>query len=440
MSLKKYLVSGAAALALVGTAAMAASVHIEKDGTGDYLIAPAYFANSASWSTKIKVVNTNTTAAVIAKVIIREGVMSKELVDFPLFLTPGDVFEGTLHYRDGAIYFDTDDDSVKLAAGQHGLQVNLTQRADILRGQGFSCVNETKGYVEIIGLGDVNMSTLKSWDSNWTGETCPYDKEVLFDKIKGGDITSLNLDETVPVADSDLMGQQIIMRNVADNNGKRAMFLNMLAFGGVSEATISGNGVLGTDQNIKTLFGAAKLNELKDELTKSHAYVMYEGNADYKADPFLTIFTYPYWKNEDSNASCATAYKLDENTTIFRDMSENSNYCDKAPCVVTSDNNNDGLGLSGPTEEQNQTTCPKPEFTDEVSIIFLHDPEGSGPDAWANKYLFSSGGYIDIKLPDSGESNVWKGLPIIPTTFYAKKVGDLYLNNHLYNQYLKEKK
>lgn len=445
MSLTKKLVSGAAALALAGTAAMA-TIHIEKDGTGDYLISPVYIANGNGWETKIKVVNTNTTAAVIAKVIVREGTLSKELVDFPLYLTPGDVFEATIKAdSDGHIKIVSDDDSAITGLDADGnivsgVDVDLTKNAGII---GQSCLNEKMGYVEIIGLGDINESVLKNADGNWS-VTCPYDKKKLFElaPITG---TSIDLGNAVDVADSDLMGQQIIYRNVADDNGKRAMFLNMLAFGDTLPNVPSGNNVLGSDQNLPVL-GGSVLN-LQDELAKSHVYVMLEGNdkPGYLADPFLTIFTYPYWYASDATCDVndTQRYVLDENTTIFRDLTEHSNYCDKAPCEV---NLSTGTGssdfYSGPTETNDTTvTCPEHNMTKEVQIVFFHDPEGIGADPWAKKYMFKEGGYIDVDLNanNPGTTN-WKGVPVIPTTFYAKKVGDLYLNNHLYNQYLREKK
>ena len=440
MSLTKKLVSGAAALALAGTVAMAA-IHIEKDGTGDYLISPVYIANGNGWQTKIKVVNTNTTAAVIAKVIVREGKFSKELVDFPLYLTPGDVFEATIKAdSDGHIKIVSDDDSAITGVDGSGnlisgVNVDLTSNINILKEAAGDCLGnaERKGYVEIIGLGDINESVLKNADVNWS-VTCPYDKKKLYGiaPITGTDI---DLSQAVDVADSDLMGQQIIYRNVADDNGKRAMFLNMLAFGDTLPNVPSGNNVLGSDQNLPVLGGSVP--DLQDELAKSHVYVMLEGNdkPGYLADPFLTIFTYPYWY---SNGTCddEKEYKMGEDSTIFRDLKEHSNYCGKISCDGNSQGDSGSDFYSGPT-----TDCPEHNATEEVAFIFFHDPEGKGADEWAKKYMFKEGGYIDVDLSakNSGTTK-WKGVPVIPTTFYAKKVGDLYLNNHLYNQYLREKK
>ena len=100
MNLKKVLLSSVAAVTLTSVAAMAAanvSTTIGQDGTGDYLVFPMYAADdNGNWSTNIKVVNTNTTHAVIGKVVFREWKGSVEKVDFPIFLSPGDVWEGTV--------------------------------------------------------------------------------------------------------------------------------------------------------------------------------------------------------------------------------------------------------------------------------------------------------------------------------------------------------
>jgi hypothetical protein len=61
---------------------------------GDFLVAPLYIAENEVCS-EIKVMNTNTTSSILAKVVFRERIASHE-VDFPIFLTPGDVWSGTV--------------------------------------------------------------------------------------------------------------------------------------------------------------------------------------------------------------------------------------------------------------------------------------------------------------------------------------------------------
>ncbi len=54
--------------------------------------------------------------------------------------------------------------------------------------------------------------------------------------------------------------------------------------------------------------------------------------------------------------------------------------------------------------------------------------------------MFKSGGYVDFDLTNNtyqvdAYGINFHGMPIIPTTFYAKDVQGIYLNNWLYNQY-----
>lgn len=64
-------------------------------GVGDLLVAPSYMIGGG-WETEIKVVNTNQTRSIVAKVVIHDNQLSAEILDFLIYLTPGDVFVGKL--------------------------------------------------------------------------------------------------------------------------------------------------------------------------------------------------------------------------------------------------------------------------------------------------------------------------------------------------------
>jgi len=74
-------------------------VSVAPNGKGDVLIFPVYFTGDG-WQTKLVVTNTSMTESVVAKVIIRSKENSQELRDFLIFLSPADVWTGTL-YSDG---------------------------------------------------------------------------------------------------------------------------------------------------------------------------------------------------------------------------------------------------------------------------------------------------------------------------------------------------
>lgn len=89
---KRYVAAAACALAMVGTAS---AVQVSRDGTGDFLIAPAYFIGGGM-TTDLKVINTSQTDSVVAKVVFRHPVSSAEVLDFLIYLSPSDVWTGTV--------------------------------------------------------------------------------------------------------------------------------------------------------------------------------------------------------------------------------------------------------------------------------------------------------------------------------------------------------
>lgn len=89
--LKKCVVAAAAAVLMAGTAS---AVQVNREGTGDFLIAPAYFIGNGM-TTDLRVINTSSTQSVVAKVIFRHPVTSAEILDFLIYLSPSDVWTGT---------------------------------------------------------------------------------------------------------------------------------------------------------------------------------------------------------------------------------------------------------------------------------------------------------------------------------------------------------
>jgi len=83
---------------------------VARDGLGDVLIFPAYYAEGMAKS-KIIVVNTSSTDSVVAKVVIRRASDSKETLDFFVYLSPNDYFEGEIYCVGTTCYFTSNDDS-----------------------------------------------------------------------------------------------------------------------------------------------------------------------------------------------------------------------------------------------------------------------------------------------------------------------------------------
>jgi len=466
MSLKNILVSGAAALALAGTAATA--VTIEADGTGDFLLAPVYYA-TGSWQTTVKVVNTNTTNAVVAKVVIRGGKDSKELLDFPIYLTPGDVWEGKLYMEDGHVKFSSHDDSLMLGRKFKTVAIetnesNCSQTRDYkiieptqigINGYDitakknqvprFATEEDRRGYIEIFGLAEYNVSAIADhFHGVWT-EGCDFNKTLLYSIVRNtSSAKDINLTYGADVANSDLMGEQTIYAPSDVDAAKRYMKLNLLALGDVSYDVASDadgimSNVLGANTLLSNVSGVT-YPAIKAALSKKHIYVMYEGNKDSsEIAPMQTLFTFPFMKAALPNGAGISGYTIDTRAIVFRDMTEQATdacgghtTCSKVlgECRNTSSSGDDTASgdISAPVYT---SECPDLNITDEVGVIFDHDPSTGIRDTYVDQYAYRSGGYIDI---DTNQTN---GLPVVPTTIKAKDVNGLYLNNHLYNQYNK---
>ncbi len=100
---------------MMATPAMAfdAAEHVVQapNGVGDLLIFPHYVALDGGWETKLTVTNTDDRRSVVAKLVVRSGGYSQELLDFLIYLSPADVWTGTLYYNatNGPSMRSTDD-------------------------------------------------------------------------------------------------------------------------------------------------------------------------------------------------------------------------------------------------------------------------------------------------------------------------------------------
>jgi hypothetical protein len=90
--LKKRVVAAVAAALMAGSAS---AVDVSREGTGDFLFAPAYFIGGGM-TTDLKVINTSLTQSAVAKVVFRHPVTSAETLDFLIYLSPSDVWNGTV--------------------------------------------------------------------------------------------------------------------------------------------------------------------------------------------------------------------------------------------------------------------------------------------------------------------------------------------------------
>lgn len=82
------------------------------NGKGDVLIFPGYLVLDGTFETKIQVINTSDQVSAVAKVVIRTAKYSQEVRDFFIFLSPTDMWEGTLKMNAaGEVVIYSEDDS-----------------------------------------------------------------------------------------------------------------------------------------------------------------------------------------------------------------------------------------------------------------------------------------------------------------------------------------
>jgi hypothetical protein len=105
---KKYLAAAIGAL-LVSGSAMA--VEVNHGGMGDVLLAPVFMAGGG-WTTELRLVNNNTVDSAVVKAVFHRPGRSEELLDFLIYLTPGDVWTGSVVANaNGTVGIQSSDDS-----------------------------------------------------------------------------------------------------------------------------------------------------------------------------------------------------------------------------------------------------------------------------------------------------------------------------------------
>jgi hypothetical protein len=232
MSFKKIAVSAIAAAA-VATSAFAGTATLTLDNKGDYLNYPAYYATTDGWSTNIRVVNTNLTHAIVAKVVVREYATSKELLDFPIYLSPGDVWTGDLINQGAAnsVNFISNDDSSPEVPMNQPLNDNNP------------LVGTQYGYVEILAIAAKSAAIIHADQEGGTTGYTPWTQFTPLDKAEiKADFATAATDADWVAPMHDLFGQQVVTATTA--GAEKSMTLMATAMDIVDD-----------EQNWKTNYG-----------------------------------------------------------------------------------------------------------------------------------------------------------------------------------------
>ena len=438
MNLRRILLSSVAALTLT-SAAFAAGLDngstptvVAQDGTGDYLLFPAYFANTSGWSTNIKITNANPNNAVIAKVVIRESVLSNEKLDFPIYLSPGDVFEGTLSNVGGNVILTSNDDSLYVSgSGATSVFANTSAVTKALA-SAVAPENNTMGYVEVFAVAEVAANLI---DTAWTAG--PLAKYKIREAFIGATVAWTGAD-----VDS-LFGQEVISAN--NGSGNLAMTLPATAFENVTSVTAKLAGaVIATDTtltNASSIAPAVLLTNMEAAINKNDIFVTYYENADSSAmADTVVLLNQPMKKYRgDATLQAVKGYDLTSplSTTARAGTNDTTGTVDNTLVTTAFNLNNYTLSYSVVPRDQSENTPvavydqwsgfhSSPTATHCNTELCYLNVAASGMSAYVK-------GWVDISvLQDDGSDNQ---LSVVPVVMSAKNVGGTNVTNIIYPAY-----
>lgn len=158
---KSKLASVAAAAAIVSMGAIGtaqALVRVDQSGTGEVIVIPYYNVNQA-FQTNLSITNTSS-ASTIVKVRFRESGRSQDLLDFNIYMSPNDVWTGTVRNIDGDANLLSVDTSCTFppnnveVSGVGTLNSTGWTFKDIY--DDVDQADTREGYIEIYEVGDIN--------------------------------------------------------------------------------------------------------------------------------------------------------------------------------------------------------------------------------------------------------------------------------------------
>lgn len=206
--MQKKILSLAVAGALGGVAASAnAALYVQEDGVGHMLVVP-YFTVQNGANTLINIVNTNQTTGKAVKVRFRSALDSDDIFDFQVFLSPGDVWTGSVSQAaSGKAQMATTDKSCTRPS-------SVNQEFVTARLQATSTVSveeqTREGYVEIFEMADIikdaqatststsDQATSLYYQTKHVNGVAPCNANVL---AGVGTVASLYEDLTAPTGD-----------------------------------------------------------------------------------------------------------------------------------------------------------------------------------------------------------------------------------------------
>lgn len=137
------------------TPADATDFAFAEGGAGHILMVP-YFSTQNENMSVIHVVNTDSANGKALKVRFRGAANSDDVLDFTVFLSPGDVWTGSVQADENGSYFQTSDKSCTLPTSVMNGKTSFVQDRLSEKWDAAKRANNTKeGYIEILNMADI---------------------------------------------------------------------------------------------------------------------------------------------------------------------------------------------------------------------------------------------------------------------------------------------
>lgn len=282
--LKKRVVAAVAAALMAGGVS---AVEVNPGGRGDLLLAPLVMV-AGGWESELRIVNTDTVNSVVAKVAFHAPVRSEEILDFFVYLTPGDVWRGTVvKNADGTLGVRSTDDSSLLSSFVNGCPV-----APSTSGFDPSVVKSTIA---------VDTAYVKVWHSAVVYDlgNAPVAKSALFTKYASD---CVKFKATKPAGDNGRpLWSNVLTADVTLSNAQNGNVLNlpMTALSNVQSNIYENIGAPSTFFTMNASLGGANTGNgkarVEDALWANGFVVPYNvssGNQTYATVTFPTKETY----------------------------------------------------------------------------------------------------------------------------------------------------
>lgn len=307
--MKKKLVAGAIG-ALMASGTVYASVPSADAPTGfnmnglqgDLLFAPAVMV-TGDWNSELTVVNNDAVNAIVARVSVQQKTDSGDLLDFLIYLSPNDVWKGTLSCGDAAcstMVLTSADDSIPAKAVTANTSVNLDICPVVPAGFA-SAANPTSyslsaplvagmGYVKVVG----------AWASDMgdpTAKTAPISKDAIAARYlaaaKTPDATCLN--STVPAA-NDAPNKLSATVRLVNTTGANELAIPMAAITNYdNQAYLS----IGTPAGLSPVgpVAVSKIGDVEDAIWNTNNVVPYVNGGNRSTYAIATFPTWHRWSN-----------------------------------------------------------------------------------------------------------------------------------------------